>query len=148
MAKQSNPFTDFDVSKLMADFRMPGVDMTNMMTTQRKNIEALTEANKTAVECMQTVSRRQVEIMRESMEELSTMMKEMMTEGGPEDKMAKQTELMQEGFERTLKHMRELSDMMAKANAEAVDIVSKRVSESLAELRGQVEAAKTTARSK
>jgi len=65
-------------------------------------------------------------------------MTQMMAEGGPEDKMAKQTELTKDAFEKALAHMRELSDMVTKANHEAMEIVSQRVAESLDELKTQV----------
>ena len=62
-AKQSEQFFDFDVSKYLGDFKVPGVDVETIVANQRKNIEALTQANKMAFEGLQNVVKRQVEIL-------------------------------------------------------------------------------------
>lgn len=49
MADQKNPFQSFDLAKMMSEFKIPGVDWEAMMTSQRRNIEALTNANHVAV---------------------------------------------------------------------------------------------------
>jgi hypothetical protein len=35
----------FDVTKVLGDFRMPGVDLEAVAASQRKNLEAFTQAN-------------------------------------------------------------------------------------------------------
>ncbi|HEY0834929.1 MAG TPA: phasin family protein [Azospirillum sp.] len=137
MAKQptGNPFLDVDVTKMLGEFKMPGLDMDAIMATQRKNIEAVTAANQLAVEGLQAVMRRQAEILRQSLEEAGNMMSGMMTAGSPEDKAAKQAEVVKAAFEKTLANMKELAEMVAKSNTEAADVLSKRVSESLEEVK-------------
>jgi phasin family protein len=147
MAKNT-PFFDIDVTKLMdiskltADYKLPGVDMDQLLVAQRKNIEALTAANQLAFEGMQAVLRRQTEILRQSMEQASSMVTELMATGAPEDKVAKNAELAKVAFEKALANMRELAEMVAKSNAEAAEVISKRVSESLDELKVAVQKAK------
>jgi phasin family protein len=147
MAKNT-PFFDIDVTKLMdiskltADYKLPGVDMDQLLVAQRKNIEALTAANQLAFEGMQAVLRRQTEILRQSMEQASSMVTELMAAGAPEDKVAKNAELAKVAFEKALANMRELAEMVAKSNAEAAEVISKRVSESLDELKVAVQKAK------
>jgi len=136
MAKQSAyPFFEMDVSKMMSEFKVPGVDMEAIMASQRKNIEAVTAANQLAIEGMQAVVRRQAEILRQTMEETGNMMTEVMSAGTPEDRVAKQAELVKVAFEKALANMRELAEMVAKSNSEAANVISKRVSESLEELK-------------
>ena len=53
----------FDVTKMLGDVKIPGFDMQASMDAQRKNIEALTAANQTAVQGMQAVAQRQAEIL-------------------------------------------------------------------------------------
>ncbi len=50
-----------DMSKMFGNFNLPGVDIQSVLTSQRKNMEALTEANKLALEGMQAVFKRQAE---------------------------------------------------------------------------------------
>jgi phasin family protein len=129
------PFFEMDVSKMMNEFKLPGVDVDAIMASQRKNIEAVTAANQLAIEGMQAVVRRQAEILRQTMEEAGGIMAEMMGAGTPEDKVAKQAELAKVAFEKALANMKELAELVAKSNTEAANVISKRVSESLEELK-------------
>ena len=70
------------------------------------------------------------------MEQTSAMMSELMAAGSPEDKVAKQAELVKLAFEKALSNARELAELVAKSNSEAADVINKRVSESLEEAEG------------
>lgn len=133
--QQADQFFDFDISKYVGEFKVPGVDVDTIVTSQRKNIEALTQANKLAYEGLQAVVKRQVEILRSTMDEVAEATKGLSEPGTAQDKAAKQTELAKEAFERALGNMRELSEMVAKANSEAFDLLNKRFSQSLDEVR-------------
>lgn len=136
MAKTTgNPFLDIDVTKFLGDYKVPGVDVDSLLASQRKNIEAITAANQLAVEGLQAVIRRQAEILRQSLEESSALMSDLMAAGSPEDKAAKQTDLVKAAFEKALANSRELAELVAKSNTEAAEILSKRFSESLDELK-------------
>ncbi len=136
-----NPFGDFDftkmmdASKLIGDFKVPGVDVEAVVASQRRNLEALSQANQLAVEGMQAVARRQAEIFRQMMEEASQAMKDIMAAGSPEDKAGRQTELVKEAFKRAISNMRELAEMVSKSQTEAFDVINKRVTDSLDELK-------------
>lgn len=137
MAK-TDPFANFDFARIMGEFRVPGIDMDQMLAAQRKNFEAIAAANRAAMEGMQAVTQRQAEILREIAEEGAAAMQEMLAAGAPEDKIARQAELVKANFERTLANLKELSEMMAKSNGEAFAIVNARISESLDEFRAVV----------
>ena len=100
------PFWDLDVSKLISDFKVSGIDVDALMAAQRKNIEAVTAANKVAFEGMQAVATRQTEILRQTMQEMSTVMSDLMQAGTPDERVAKQAELAKSAFERALSNMR------------------------------------------
>lgn len=134
-SKQAEQLFDFDISKYMGDFKVPGVDVETLVGSQRKNIEALTQANKLAYDGLQAVLKRQVEILRQTMDEVAVVSKDIAEPGNPQDKAAKQAELAKEAFERSLSNMRELAEMIAKANSEAFDLLNKRFTQSLDEAR-------------
>ncbi|GGF08177.1 phasin [Aliidongia dinghuensis] len=134
MAKLPNPF-DTDVTKLMAEFKLPGVDMETVLATQRKNIEALTKANQLAIEGLQTVARRQAEILRAGFEEASSLARELFQNQSPEDRVAKQTEATKAALEKAFSNARELAEIVGKAQQEAFEVINKRLSEGLDEVR-------------
>lgn len=120
MAK-TNPFFDVDVSKfadvskLMSEFKLPGVDVESVLASQQKNIQALTAANQLAFEGFQAVARRQSEIVRQTFEQTSAIVTELMAAGSPEDKVAKQADLVKLAFEKALSNARELAELVAKS---------------------------------
>jgi len=133
--KQTDTLFDFDVSKYLGDFKVPGVDVETIVASQRKNIEALTQANKLAFEGLQNVVKRQVEILRQSFDEIARLSKEFSEPGSPHDKAARQAEIAKDSFERVLSNARELTELVTKANNEAFELLNKRFSQSLEEAR-------------
>ncbi|MGE4281890.1 MAG: phasin family protein [Magnetospirillum sp.] len=134
-SKQAEQLFDFDISKFVGDFKVPGVDVETLVGSQRKNIEALTQANKLAYDGLQAVLKRQVEILRQTMDEVAQVSKDFAEPAAPQDKAAKQAELAKEAFERSLSNMRELAEMIAKANNEAFELLNKRFTQNLDEMR-------------
>ncbi len=130
-------FLDTDFSKAFAGFTLPGFDVEAVLASQRKNIEALTQANQLAAEGVQAVARRQAEITREAIDEASTVLREIVQPTAPADRVAKNAELLKQTFERGLANARELTLMLAKANTEAFDIVAKRVAQGFEEMRDE-----------
>ncbi|BBK35176.1 phasin [Allostella sp. ATCC 35155] len=149
MAEPKNPFLDFDVTRLVGEFRLPGLDTEAMMAAQRRNIEAVTRANQLAAEGMQAVMKRQAEILRQTMEEASRMMGDIAQAGGPERQAAKQAEVAKAAFEKAISNMKEIADLMARANQDTFAVINKRVAESMDEVRAQLaKAADGTAKPK
>jgi phasin family protein len=129
----------FDVTKMLGDVKIPGFDMQAIMDAQRKNIEALTAANQTAVQGMQAVAQRQAEILSQAMNEVSSIAQQLAgSASNPQEMTTKQAELARKAFEQALSNMRELAEMVSKSNTEAFAIINKRVTESLQELKSLV----------
>jgi phasin family protein len=142
MANPTYPFLENDFTKIFSEFKIPGFDMQSLMATQRRNIEAVTAANQLAIEGVQAVMRRQTEILRQMVEESSSVLREMMATGAPEQKIAQQTDLVKTAFEKALANLRELTEMVAKSNTEAADVLTKRIGESLTELKSSLQRTK------
>ncbi len=136
MINGKQPFLDMDVGKAFAGF-IPGFDIETLMASQRKNIEALTQANQLAVEGVQAVARRQAEIARETIDEAQAVLRDLVQPGAPEDRFAKGAELVKHAFEKGVANARELAGLVTKANSEAFDVITKRVTDSLEEIREQ-----------
>ena len=128
-------FMDMDVGKAFAGFTFPGLDVESIVAAQRKNLEALTQANQLAVEGVQAVARRQVEIAREAVDEVSSLVREWTQPGAPDERIAKNAEYAKQAFEKGVANARELTELVAKANSEAFNVIQKRVAEGFEELR-------------
>ena len=128
-------FLDMDVGKAFAGFTFPGLDVESIVAAQRKNLEALTQANQLAVEGVQAVARRQVEIARQAVDEASSLVREWTQPGAPEERVAKHAEYAKQAFEKGVANARELAELVTKANSEAFAVIQKRVAEGFEELR-------------
>jgi phasin family protein len=128
-------FFDFDVTKMMADFRFRPIDVETLMACQRRNIEALSQANQLAVEGVQAVARRQIEIARQALEDVSIMFRELAQPSSTEERITKNTEYAKQMLEKSVNHGREITMLATKAGSEAADVLRKRASEGLDELR-------------
>lgn len=131
----ANPFVNLDVAQLVSQFKIPGVDVESLMSSQQKNIEALSAANQRVIEGTQALAARQSEILRTTLEETGALVTEALAGGSPQDKALKQAALVKTAFETALNNMKELADLVAKSNNEAAEIITKRVSEGLDELK-------------
>jgi len=118
---------NFDFTTLMKDFKLPGVDLATIMDREKKNIEALTEANRVAFEGWQALAHRQAEILQESIKRAVGTMQ-------GEDAGTRRMELASHAFETAVSNMRELAEMAAKSQKDAFDVIRKRVEENLAAL--------------
>jgi phasin family protein len=129
-----NPF-DFDVTKLFADFRFRPLDVEAVWAAQRRNIEALSQANHAAVEGVNAVARRQIELTRQTFEGFSALLRDLAQPVSTEDRIAKNTEYVKQMLEKGVNHGREVATIAAKAGSDAAEILHKRASESLDEIR-------------
>ncbi|HRJ12221.1 MAG TPA: phasin family protein [Alphaproteobacteria bacterium] len=133
------PFFENEFVKAMTQFRVPTVDVEMMVTAQRKNVEAFTAANRLAIEGIQAVMRRQLEIFRQTVEESSRTIKDMATTAEPNDRLTKQVEMLRSAYDQALSNMNELTDMLQKSNTEAAELIQTRVSEAMGEVKKSVD---------
>lgn len=124
-----------EFSKMLKQYKLPGVDLDSLIASQKKNVEALTSANKVAFEGLQAVAKRQTEILQETMNEASKAIDVLAKAGSPQEVAAKQAELAKDAFERALANMRELAELVAKANQEATNTINTRISATLDEIK-------------
>lgn len=128
-------FFDTDVGKAFAGFAFPTIDVDSVIAAQRKNFDAFTHANQVAVDGIQALVKRQVEIASAAIEEASSALKELTTPGGAEEKLAKNTELAKASYEKALAATRELAELVTKTSDEAFGVLNKRFTESFEEFK-------------
>ena len=140
MAKM-NEFT-----RMFSEMKMPAMlDMESIMAAHRKNMEVLSNANRVALEGAQKVARRHMEILQQTMQEMTETMKELSGPETPQAKAAKQTELMKIAYERAVKHMKELADLIQRSNGEALGMLNARFTEAMDEVKQLASKASTAA---
>ena len=137
------PGMDMNFSRMLAEMKLPSMpDMEPFITASRRNMETLTAANRVALEGAQTVARRHMEIMQQTMTEMTDAMKAMASPEPPQAKAAKQAELLKQAYERAVSNLKELADLIQRANGEAMELLNHRFAEAMNEVKALAEKAK------
>ncbi|HEX7440737.1 MAG TPA: phasin family protein [Caldimonas sp.] len=120
-----------DLGKLVENFKLPGIDIAAIVDSQRKDMEALAEANKQAYEGIKALAQRRSEILQETLAEWQEAMKE----AAGKDALSKRAALAQKGVQQAIANFRELADMEAKSRSKAWKVLQDRFEENLANLQ-------------
>nr|VFJ55387.1 MAG: phasin family protein [Candidatus Kentron sp. DK] len=115
--------------------RQPNLDLGGILEDQRKNIEALTDANKVIFDNARGIIERQVGMFRETMEQTVSLMDNTLQTKSTRDMAGQQAELVRLGMEKSLASMRDITESITKANAQAFDIANKRMAENMSEFK-------------
>ncbi|MDB5491845.1 MAG: phasin family protein [Micavibrio sp.] len=135
---------DFFKSFTPANTMFP-VDFASLFELPRKNMQAMIEAQQIMVENMQTVAKRQAQLLTQMVEDQTTVAQQIMSEGTPEEKFTRQTDMARSAYERSVSNFNELTDLLNKSSREAGEVLNKRVTASLTEFKDSVEKAREKA---
>ncbi|MCA3391752.1 MAG: phasin family protein [Roseomonas sp.] len=135
----TDPFSfkpNLDMTKIMAEFRLPAIqDMTELAKAQQKNLEAITAANKVALEGARAVAERHMEIVQQSVAEMQDAMRSMASPGDMQEQAAKRAEMAKAAYERAVGQMQELADLIQRSSGEALSVLHKRFAEAMEEVK-------------
>ncbi|MEX2650153.1 MAG: phasin family protein [Alphaproteobacteria bacterium] len=118
---QPFPWLTPDISRMLASLAMPPIDLEAASKTQQRNMEVLSSICLVALDCIQESARRQSALLAETIDQLFAVARVAGANGGP-DRLDAQRQL----FERGVEAMREISELIAKSNGEALEIVGRR----------------------
>jgi phasin family protein len=136
MATPTNPFGD--VSQLMQQFKLPGVDMAAIVEARRKDIDALMETNQAVFESMQAMASKQTEMLNDAMQGMQDATQNMAGGSAMADP-AQQTEVMRKAFDKTLAGMQEMADMARHAQTDAMTQMTQRASKQMQDIKALVQ---------
>lgn len=112
------PWLTPDVTRMLASLSTPAFDADAMTESQRKNLEAMSALCGLALDCIHESARRQSALLAETVEHMIGSARSAGVNGG----MEAQRQL----FDRSVEVMREIAELIAKANGEAFEIVGAR----------------------
>ena len=120
-----------DLKKLIEKLKLPNLDIDALIDWQRKDMEALTEANRQASEGLKALVERRNEILRETLTEWQAAIKDATSA----EAMSKRAEAATQGMQKAMANFRELSEMEAQARNNAWKVVQERMQENMASLQ-------------
>jgi phasin family protein len=139
------PFAEMDVTKFMANFKVPGFEYEALVEAQRKNVAAWQEVGERASKSFQTIAQRQVEMAQKGFEDAIAGAQDVATAATPEDGAKRQVAFAQQALEAQIANAREIGELAQKVGGEVYELVNKRVVEGLDEWQAVSEAANGSA---
>lgn len=136
----TNKFFNADFMKdMMPSNMLFPFDLDVIMETQRKNLEALSEAHQVTITHLQTIAQRQAAMMAQMVADNTEIAKQILAEGTPEEKMSRQADTVRQSYERSVSNLSEMTDLVARSGRETSEIINKRVTATLDELKSGLE---------
>jgi len=120
-----------DLKKLIERFQLPSLDINALIDWQRKDMEALTEANRQASEGIKALVERRNEILRETLAEWQAAVKDATSA----EAISKRADEAKQGIQKAIANFRELSEMEAQSRNDAWKIVQERMQENMVNLQ-------------
>jgi phasin family protein len=132
-----NPFAG--LNQLLERVNLPGFDAAGIVDARRKDIDAVLEANRIVYAGAQALAQKQLEILRTTMSAARSAVTDGTFSGNPMEIAGKQREMMTKAFQLSVTHMRELAEIVRKAQADAFAVVKGQVEEDIRGLVGRVQ---------
>jgi phasin family protein len=112
---------------------VPGIDA--LLAVNRRNIEALSAANRVALEGAQAVARRNIEIMQHTMAEATENLRRLTSNDTPQARFAQQTDMLKSAYQSAVANMHEISGLIRKSNGEVLDVLHLRCIAAIDEMK-------------
>ena len=116
---------------LLERFKLPGIDIDALVEWQRKDLEALAEANRQAYEGLRALAQRRGEILQASFAQWQEALKH--TVGS--EALSRNAEAAKRSVEQAIDHFRELADMEMQARSNTWKVIQDRLQENIAKLQ-------------
>lgn len=129
-AQLDNPFGD--LTKMLEQFKVPGVDMSSIVDARRNDIEALVEANKAVYEGMQALAIKQADMLKQAVQGIQDAAK---TASGAWGDPTRQAELARKACEKALSDMKDLAEIARSSQADAMARITERSTQNMQEMK-------------
>jgi len=144
--KPKSPFEAFDPTTLFGDtlkafqsFKLPGFDLTKLMEINRRDFEALSEANKIALAGLQAAPGVYQEQLRAAYTQIGDLAAQLMGAGTGAAGSAQAAQVAQQAIAKALGNVQELAESAQKSQMEAYALLLKRAHERVQELTALVQ---------
>lgn len=124
------------LNSLIGRITSGAVDLAPLIETQRKNTEALMEANRELLDGYRDLLRRQSEMVQDGLDELRTAIDDVRATDGLSGKQDLGSERAREVLDKSVDNLRELGERALTANKRALEKLTNRLTASIDELRG------------
>ena len=138
VADQGSPFGTSDFSRIFTDAGIPGADIEAVLASHKRNVEALVSAGQVVAEGYQAAARRQMETLHSAAGAARSQFGPGAFDGDAMTHLERQATLLQSEMKQAIETLQESVKLVQKSQVEALDILGRRTSEGIDEIRDKV----------
>ncbi|MCB1759440.1 MAG: TIGR01841 family phasin [Gammaproteobacteria bacterium] len=116
-------------------YQLPNFDNKAFLDSQKKNMEALVNANQAALAGTQELLKAQSEMLQQAMADATEAAKSLAGSSNPKELAEKQTDLLQAAVEKALANSTELGELVKNNQTEISKMINERFVESMKEIK-------------
>lgn len=113
---------------MMGSMKVPQIDKDAILANHRKNLEALTEANRMAADVMQSISQLQSQYVKKTFDDFNKMFS-MAIAKKSEDSFVKTAQQAKDGISNAVDHTAKVANMISKSSKDIYDVIQKRMAD-------------------
>ncbi|MBB5426940.1 hypothetical protein QF000_001478 [Paraburkholderia atlantica] len=129
--KPNSMFAEY--TRMIGQFRLPGIDVAAILESRRKDFAAFVEANTTALAGAQSLALKQADMFRSTLSELQALVTRGAQSGDQPPPNA--GEAVRQALHKAMVDMQQLADAAYRAQSDSVAVITKRVAERVEELK-------------
>ena len=114
-----------------------GIDRDELINNHRKNLEAMNDANKMAMDVMKTVTTLQSQYIKQTFEDFTAIIREMSQKPLSADGLQNQSSRLKESVSKAVDHTSALANIIVKSNGEFYKKMQNNMNESFEEMKYQ-----------
>ena len=107
-----------DMFRAFAEQGKSMMDRDAMINNHRKNMDAMNDASKTAMDLLKSVTHLQNQYVRQAFEDFNTMMRDMMQSPQSPEQMEMQASRLKESMTKAIDHTSNVANIVVKTNSE------------------------------
>jgi len=142
MASKPQPQSPSLIDMFMSlgrDLRLPPIDVEQILSHHRKNLEALEKSARASAAGANSVLAKQREAIEAAFREFSDFAQTYRVPGDPKEVLSKHTDFARRSFETAVKNTAEIADIARKSGSESAEILRRRMHEAMNEVRHSYE---------
>ncbi|RZI45405.1 phasin family protein [Candidatus Finniella inopinata] len=106
--------------------KMPKIDHEAILSHHKKNLDALSDAQKMAVDVIKNIAQLQTQFMRQTFEEMQSSFKEVMQSPASKEKLKAHADNVKQSLFKAVDHHSNISDIVLKSHKDVYSLVQDR----------------------
>lgn len=127
-----------DIPGALSKLKLPGIDISALIDSRRKDVEAVLAANEQAYRGLEAVAKRQREMLTEAMKSLRASTEETLATQGAAARAGRIAGQAQQALGQALADMKELAELSARSQQQVVQTLGKRLRDGINEASTQL----------